>query len=63
MEAMMGPMQPPWPLVRLVRSHGIRSPLRRSTDRIEGWAAPVLTVLAMPGVVHAEVVSATSPLS
>ena len=38
----------PGPVVRLMRGHGlVRSPMRRSTDRVEGWAVTVLAALAM----------------
>src|SRR5690349_21818534 len=47
-EAAMSTVRVPGPLTRLVRRHGFtRSPLRRSTDRIEAGLTAALAVLAL----------------
>lgn len=44
----MGAGQAPGPVVRLMRGHGlVRAPMRRATDRFEGWMATVLAVLVV----------------
>src|SRR5262249_6695534 len=47
-EASMGTVRSPGPLTRLARRHGlVRSPLRRTTDRIEAALTATLAVLAV----------------
>lgn len=44
----MGAGQAPGPVLRLLRGHGlVRSSMRRSTDRVEGWVLRVLATLAV----------------
>lgn len=47
----MGKVRAPGPLSRLARRHGlVRSPLRRTTDRVEGVVLTLLTMLALVAI-------------